>query len=161
MFFINLKVTKNRALTGVTLFLVVILLVISIFSYSNSKQINGEDLASRKAYLSSLGFSCEEASEEKTLITIPTDFSKTYSDYNKRQLEAGFNLLDYKGYDATVYTYLISNLENLDGVYANLIVIDGKIIGGDISSIENGGFVLPLKTKRENEEILKSYVATT
>ena len=43
-----------------------------------------------------------------------------------------------------MYTYSINNYKDLKGVYANLIVAGGKIIGGDISSIENGGFTLPL-----------------
>ena len=161
MLFINLKLTKNKVFRLAAVLLVALLVVIGILCNFKAKQISGQDALSREAYLNSLGYSLEKGSEEKTLITIPEDFSKTYAEYNKKQISSGFNLSDYKGCDATVYTYLLSNFETRDGVWANLIVIDGKIVGGDISTTENGGFILPLKTYEENQKILKTYVTTT
>ena len=161
MFILNLKLTKNKVLQFAIILFAVLLTVIGIFYNFSQKTIKGEDTDMRQNYLTLLGYDLDEGSEEKTLITIPDDFGTTYSDYNKKQTSAGFNLSKFKGYDATVYTYSLSGFENCNGVWANLIVIDGKIVGGDISSIENGGFILPLKTYKENQKILNTYVTET
>ena len=109
---------------------------------------NGRDMLDRTAYLSLLGYTVDDGSEIKTEIKIPKNFSKIYNEYNNTQKEAGYDLSKYSGSDAVMYTYSITGFKDCNNAYANLIVVDGKIIGGDISSIENGGFTLPLVSKQ-------------
>ena len=161
MFVLNLKLNRRSIyafLIGAT---AISVFIIAVFYFKKPPKISGEDTLSRRAYLNSLGYEVVQESEETTLITIPDDFSNTYKNYNKKQTDAGFNLLQYKGYDATVYTYLLTNFEGFNSVYANLIIINNCVVGGDISTIQNGGFILPLKTYKENLKIIEKYVATT
>ncbi len=107
----------------------------------------GKDMLDRTAYLTMLGYTVDDGSEIKTEIKIPQNFSKIYSEYNNTQKKAGYDLKSYSGSDAVMYTYSLSGFKDCNNAYANLIVVDGKIIGGDISSIENGGFTLPLVSR--------------
>ena len=56
---------------------------------------------------------------------------------------------DYKGKSVTVYTYQITNYpgyENRDCVFANLLVCDGMLIGGDVCSTSlSDGFMQGLE----------------
>ena len=96
----------------------------------------------RAEYLTSLGWRFSSSFEEKQ-IRIPMEFNETYSQYNEIQKSQGFDLEPYKGETVTVYTYNILNYqgyENEDYILANLIVLNGELIGGDIcsTSAENG-----------------------
>ena len=90
----------------------------------------------------------EPMTKVKTKIKIPTEFSEIYEEYNEKQIKAGFNLKDYKGRQATLYSYPLEDFG--EGVYISLIVCDGRIIGGDVSSVSANGFVLPLQDCKSN-----------
>lgn len=77
--------------------------------------------------------------------TIPREFNAVYERYNALQRESGYDLAPYKGKKCKRYTYLIPS----QNARANIIVNDGKIIGGDISSITLDGIMLPIKNNRE------------
>ena len=80
----------------------------------------------------------------KKEITIPTEFSDVYIKYNELQKKVGFDLLSFKGAKATVYTYKVTDYKELKNAYANLIICNGKIIGGDIFTTDLKGEMLPL-----------------
>ena len=70
-------------------------------------------------------------------------FNDVYKNYNEIQTSQGFNLEDYKGKKATLYSYKINNYkghEKDEFIYADILVYNGKIIGGDVCSTnaENG-----------------------
>ena len=93
--------------------------------------------------MESFGWSVDKEFETKEL-TIPESWNQVYTDYNEVQLNQGFDLSDYKGKTVTLYTYTITNYENLsEGVVADMLVCDGNLIGGDIcnTSAENGFLV--------------------
>lgn len=96
----------------------------------------------RADYLTSLGWQFAPAFEEKQ-VKIPMEFNETYAKYNEIQKAQGFDLESYKGETVTVYTYNILNYpgyENEDYILANLLVLNGELIGGDVcsTSAENG-----------------------
>lgn len=89
-----------------------------------------------------------EISEEPTEIketVIPEEFDETYEQYNTIQKEQNLNLEKYRGMRVKSWSYDILNYpgyESTDGVIkGNLLTYDGKIIGGDICSVELGGFM--------------------
>lgn len=75
--------------------------------------------------------------------TIPETFNAVYERYNNLLKESGYDLSQYKGKKCKRYTYLIPS----ENARANIIVYDGKIIGGDISGIMIDGIMLPIKSK--------------
>lgn len=102
----------------------------------------------REQYLTSLGWEFNIECTEKEII-IPQQFNDTYQQYNEIQKAQGFDLEDYKGQSAVVYTYNITNYEgyeNRDCIFANLIVCEGKLIGGDVCSTSvSDGFMQELQ----------------
>ncbi len=80
---------------------------------------------------------------ETEVFEIPEKFNPVYEEYNKIQKEAGYDLSLYKGKKCMRYTYLIPS----ENARANIIVYDGKIIGGDICSITLDGVMIPLGNK--------------
>ena len=81
-------------------------------------------------------------------VTIPKEFNEVYEKYNKLQKQQGFDLEDYKGKTAEVYTYAVKNYGNKkQEVRANLIVCEGQLVGGDVCSAELDGFMQGLRKK--------------
>ncbi len=99
----------------------------------------------RVAYLASLGWSVDPASETEQQILIPKEFGPVYEKYNELQLRQGFDLREYRGMDATLYSYSVTNHPRGDGVLAQLIVFAGEAIGGDVHSCALDGFMHGLR----------------
>ncbi len=72
---------------------------------------------------------------------IPENFIKVYERDNNMLKENGYDLTPYKGKKCKRYTYLIPS----ENIRANILVCDGKIIGGDISGITLDGIMIPIK----------------
>ncbi len=75
--------------------------------------------------------------------TIPETFNDVYMRYNNLLKESGYDLAQYRGKTCKRYTYLIPS----QNARANIIVYDGKIIGGDISGITLDGIMVPIKNQ--------------
>ena len=78
--------------------------------------------------------------------TIPQEFNAVYERYNALLKESGYDLSPFKGKKCKRYTYLIPS----QNARANIIVHNGKIIGGDISGITLDGVMLPIKKTESN-----------
>lgn len=126
--------------------------LLSILLVCRRTAISGATLGDRTDYAKSLGYSISADSESIRNIVIPAVFGNVYENYNTLQKECGFDLSLYKGEYAVQYTYTISNYTDdsgntLDNIIMNIIVCDGKIIGGDICSAELDGFMTGLKAR--------------
>ena len=82
-----------------------------------------------------------ETPYEVVEFTIPTEFNEVYNRYNELLKSAGYDISPYKGKTCKRYTYLIPS----ENARANIIVYDGEIIGGDISSITLDGIMIPIE----------------
>ena len=98
----------------------------------------------RIAYLAQFGWSVDKDPLEVKEIIIPAEFDDVYEKYNAIQLEQGFDLSNYKLQRVKKWTYKINNYpgyENTDCIRATLLILDGKVIGGDVCSVELDGFM--------------------
>ena len=145
-FIITKKRISNILLVSV---LVVILLSLVIFKASDKADVAAlqpaTDTLERIAFIENMGYKVNrEIPEQAKQIEIPYVFGDIYKQYQAIQQKAGYDLEKYAGSKATLYTYSLI-YENRTDVYAHLLVVDKKIIGGDISalSVENG-FINPL-----------------
>ncbi len=126
--------------------------LLTVLLLSRRTAISGETLSDRADYAKSLGYTVSADSEAVRNIVIPAVFGNVYENYNTMQKECGFDLSLYKGEDAVQYTYSITDYTDesgstLDNIRMNLIVVGGKIIGGDICSAELDGFMTGLKAR--------------
>lgn len=145
---------NRRKLIRITIIPAVLLTALLFtFLLCRRPSICGETLTDRTEYAKSLGYTVSRDSETVRNIVIPAVFGNVYENYNALQKECGFDLSLYKGEATVQYTYTISNYtddsgKTLDNIIMNLIVCDGKIIGGDICSAELDGFMTGLKAKK-------------
>ena len=135
---------SKRSLAAVLLSLIAALVVLSRVTALSGGGINGSTNAERVDYMNSLGCNVEETALSSKETVIPQSFGKVYERYNSLQKKAGFDLAPFHGREACVYTYRLADEPN---TVVNLIVANGCIIGGDISSTALDGFMLPLSSE--------------
>ena len=162
MFLISLKSLKVRII------LLLLLIVLVVFSAISIKKVISKDTATSKVcgrysllaqdneerikFLSQFNLEVDPEPLEETQIRIPTEFNRVYENYNNIQKENGLNLEKHKGKTCTRYTYKVLNYEGeKSGVRVNLLIYDGKVIAGDICSVELGGFMSGFTKNRAPE----------
>ncbi|MBR3995441.1 MAG: DUF4830 domain-containing protein [Clostridia bacterium] len=97
-------------------------------------------------FIASLGIQVKTPAYNKTDVDLPRVFDAVYVKYNDIQKQQGFDLSKYCGKTLTRYTFEMTNYplpeDSAQGkVYLTLFVYKNKVVGGDISSRDNGGFV--------------------
>ena len=109
---------------------------------ASAKEKNADTSDKRIVFLQSYGWEILEEPLITKEITIPKSFDPVYTRYNTDiQLPEGFDLSRYKGKTATLYCYKVINYPYDDEVYANILVCNGQVIGGDICSVRLDGFM--------------------
>lgn len=143
-------ITKKKLLNILLVFVLgVTLLCLIVFKVSDNKNVvalqPATDTLERVAFIENLGYTVNrETPEESKDIQIPYVFNDIYNQYQKIQQKAGYDLTKYSGINATLYTYSLI-YKNRTDVYAHLLVVDEKVIGGDISALSvEDGFINPL-----------------
>ena len=135
---------SKKSLCIILASLIIALILIGQLFTIKAGGIDGSTNALRVEYLSGLGYRVEETAVFAKEIVIPENFSDVYSEYNRLQQGAGFDLSRYKGEKACVYTYRLSDSED---TVINLIVSDNNIIGGDVSSVRIDGEMRAIERK--------------
>ncbi len=154
MFVISLKSDIIKKLTLFTLVAVFAIIggVVAVSSNEvatvgsfNDISLKASTHQERVDFFSQFGWKIADEPSEIKETVIPEEFDSTYEQYSTLQKDQGFNLEKYKGMRVKAWSYDILNYpgyENSDGVIkGNLLTYDGKIIGGDICSVELGGFM--------------------
>lgn len=149
MFGFSIKLTFSRVLLVI---LIIVAMVSALFLLGGKRnEIWVQTEQERMEFIAALGYQPMLNGGEMTVVTIPFEFSDVYANYNQLQLQAGFDLARYKGAEVERYTYSLGDFSAEEYVVANLLVKDGKLIGGDISSRRLNGFMLPLKAKEDGQ----------
>lgn len=107
------------------------------------KAENSQDMVK---FLLQFGWEADPQCVENAEVAIPLEFTDTYENYNKIQKTCGFDLEAYKGKRVKRWTYKINNYPGeLKNIYANILVYDNTVIGGDICSPALDGFMHSFK----------------
>lgn len=131
------------AIAGVTVF-IDSRQAVPVFGFFN-KGIAAGSQEERTAYINSCGWQAAETPLTEDEVIIPTSFDELYSEYNEIQKAQGFDLTKYRGKAVHRFCYLVTNFEEAGGdVVITLLVYKNKLIGADISSTEQGGFLRAL-----------------
>ena len=103
------------------------------------------DTAGRCAYLASLGYEADPASEEVKEIVFPKDFDAVLEAYNALQLSQGFDLRPCAGKPCLCCSYDLVGYPGREGrVIAALYIRHGRLVGGDVHTASAEGFMGPL-----------------
>lgn len=153
MFVFSIKASKRKIITHMVLIIVLIIILGLFFITINGSNneamcqmgkynLNAKDNNERINFLSQFGWEVANEPTEVVTVTIPSEFNSTYEKYNDIQKEQGLDLYKYREKTCTRYTYQVLNYKDASsGVRANLLVINEKVIGGDISSVTLNGFI--------------------
>lgn len=136
--------TRKRAVALILLLAVLLAALVLLCSGRGvlSAHYNVAATDGRIAYLAALGWEADPQTEQAQEVVIPRIFSGVFADYNKLQLQQGFDLSPYAGMDCTAYTYQITNYAGSDDVVlAQLYVYRNRIIAGDVHSTAMDGFM--------------------
>ncbi len=148
MFIKTVKIKSFWA--GVTVLSIVAVAIIAIVLASKGANDRTEAYKmsnehQRQEFISQLGWEVSEEYDTCRIVIIPQEFDEVYTEYNDLQKAQGFDLEDFKGKTVEIYSYPVYNYPNEQEVMMNLMVCDGRLIGGDICSVKLGGFMQGLK----------------
>ena len=118
-------------------------------------RLKAENAGERLAFISQFGWDVEEDPVDVEEVRIPQPFDAIYERYNAVQKAQDLDLSPYAGERVKKWTYAVHNYpgyENRgDVVQLHLLIYDGCVIGGDVCSTEQGGFLhgfdRPLQTE--------------
>lgn len=152
MFVWSFRMSKRELVIiaiGVAAFIITVLLLLlpsgsreaSVLVESGyTLEADGSD--QRLGFLSQFGWQCTPEPVSVKEVIIPAKFNDVYAQYNDLQKQQGFDLQRYSGRRVKLWTYSVTNYPGgVQDVVANLLVLDGKVIGGDISSTLLDGFM--------------------
>lgn len=138
----KIKETLGVALKVILAVAAVALIVITVKNFTGKKAIILDGEEKRQEFLSSLGWEVSKEPTNCVSAVIPDAWNEVYEEYNKLQLQQGFDLDDYRGKNVIIYTYPVYNYEGYpDNIVATLITYENRLIGGDIQNCELGGFM--------------------
>ena len=118
----------------------------SVFAMSNSAY-SFSDVSTKEdrlEFLSQFGILAAADSESAESFVIPEALDRVMLAYNEIQKAQGLDLSGYCRKKVQRYTYAVENYKQPGiAVYANVIVYRHRVIGGDVSALGEGGFVIP------------------
>ncbi len=98
----------------------------------------------RVAFIADFGIEVKPEPISEETFSMPADFDRVIEGYNQIQKSQGLDLTKYANKRVTHYTYEVTNYDHPGTVYVNLLIYRNRIIGADISSLSDGGFVSSL-----------------
>ena len=155
MFMLTLKFNKKTAVFIVVMAALVLIGIVLLAGahHASSERAPVPDTPvtavkneqSRCRYLEQYGWEVESPALSSETVVIPRSFSDVFDAYNELQKQQGFDLSEYCGLEAELYTYRVTNYENDPNVVAQLYIRNGSVIGGDIHSTQLDGFMTGIK----------------
>ena len=127
--------------------LFILLLVVDMTGFgkealSVSLDLSGDSDTVRLEFLRQYGWQVSADPLEVAQITLPKTCTGALAVYNDLQKAQGMDLTPYLGKKVTRYTYEVQNYpQKIEGVRADLLVCDGRIIAGDIGTVASDGFM--------------------
>lgn len=148
------KVSSKKGLKIFLFLLLAVIAVTALMFFSKAKAETEADEfftmstnAERVEFLNRQGWIVKPDPVSKEEITVPSVFDGVYADYAALQQSQGFDLEPYKGKTATAITYQVLNYpDHPEDITATMLIVDDRLIGGDISLAGENGFTEPLIT---------------
>ncbi len=152
MVVVSIKTKLKWVLAGIVVLICLAILVMAVSLNIRGEQwaiaadlkysLTAGDSDERIAFLKQFGWDVEEEPVEVTEVVIPETFNSVYEQYNEIQKQQGLDLSKFGGVTCKKWVYQVTNYPKPgESVRATLLVADGKVIGGDISSVALDGFM--------------------
>lgn len=151
MVIMSAKVSKRKVLTGLIVAVAVVVLLAVLLGKageapaasvqeSAAAEIDAGSNEGRVAFLQSFGWEVAETPVETQEVKIPVEFNNVFTRYNQLQQSQNYDLAPYAGKTVKRYVYAVTNYpDGAQDWYATVLVHNGEVIGGDVSSTRQGG----------------------
>ena len=172
MFILSIKSLKNKTLIILISLISITLAIFLFFNIYKQKNtaiseigkynLTAKNNDERVKFFSQFGWEVSPKPIEICDIIIPSNFNSVFENYNDIQKSQGLDLSKYKEQSCTRYTYQVLNYENAPGgIRANILVLNNKVIAGDICSNELDGFMHGFVTPENYKPAYNSYATTS
>ncbi len=152
MFVFSVRANKPKIIFAAIALLISLSVVFFLVSSNDNPVGNDSEISSkasneeeRIAFLSQFGWEINEDPIEVSEVIIPSEFNDTYSAYNELQKKQSMDLVPYKGQRVKKWVYEVKNYPDYPAesgcIRATMLIYEGMVIGGDVSSIELDGFM--------------------
>lgn len=109
---------------------------------SKPKKVVAKTNEERLAFIQGFGWEIAPDPVEVLEVIIPEEFDQVYLEYNALQKTQGYDLTSYAGKRCKRYSYQITNHPGTkDEVRFNLLLYGDKVVGGDVCSTAQEGFM--------------------
>lgn len=151
MFVFSVRANKPKLIIILAALLAVLVIAFVMLGRADKPAVNDGGVSfkasnegERLAFLSQFGWKVNEDPVEVSEVIIPGEFDDVYSAYNEIQKNQNLDLEIYKGERVKKWVYEVKNYPGYPAdsgcIRATLLIYKGIVIGGDVSSIELGGF---------------------
>ena len=153
MFIYSVRASTLRFFACIILCIAVLILLLSlgsvetVYASASGMEINYGGMKTnedRVAFIESFGIKVNSEPTREETFTMPDSFDRIILGYNQIQKSQGLDLTKYERKRVTHYAYEVTNYDSDGKVYVNLLVYRSRIVAADISSADDGGFVLAL-----------------
>lgn len=171
MFILSIKSLKSKILIISISLISIITAIFLIFNMNKQKNIaisetgkynlTAKNNDERVKFFSQFGWEVSPKPIEICDIIIPSNFNSVFENYNNIQKSQGLDLSKYKEQSCTRYTYQVLNYEDAAcGIRANILVLNNRVIAGDICSNELNGFMHGFVAPENNKPAYNSNTST-
>lgn len=109
----------------------------------------------RLAFISQFGWRVAPDPTEVSEVILPEIYDAAFTEYVEMNQAQGLDLTLYRGVRAKRWTYEVLNYpgyeERPGTVELNLLIYDGRVIGGDVCSLEQDGFLYGFDGGRQTQ----------
>ena len=132
---LGIVITKERIITFIALFALLVLIFIYFFSYfgreipASKYEIKNTD-KERRDFIESYGYNLSPEKATKENFKVPYEFNISFMQFEKLQNEMGLSLHPFKGLTLKKYTYRLTDTS--DTVYAEIYIYGKYVAAGCI-----------------------------
>ena len=109
---------------------------------ADARDVSAKTNEQRIAFLAQYGYQVEPEPVQTQEVRIPKEFPDVLARYNEVQKAQGFDLSKLAGKQLMRYVYRVTNYPDADcEVLATLLVRKYRVVGGDVCSSAQGGFL--------------------
>ncbi len=161
MFIWSFRMSRRELIiigVGLVVFIAAIIAIIGAAGADDASAVLGgytaeaADEAGRVAFLEQFGWEVEPEPVKVREVRLPEQPDDRFAEYNALQVRQGFDLTGFLGKRVKLWTYSVTNYPAGGSAVANLLILDGRVIGGDISSTKVDGFSHGFDPQRFSEE---------
>ncbi len=161
MFVISVSSKRFKRITAVVCVAVVVVGVVTMYKcFSPGKTDNASTVINSTVegtsgildFISGFGWEVINEPDDVREVMIPVEFDDVYENYNEIQRAQGYNLEKYAGERVKKWSFTVTNYpgyEEQDFIKINVLVFEGRVIGGDVCSVKLDGFMHGFAMEKE------------